>query len=279
MAWRNLSKEQLEETKRQFEDSGYVVQWYAMAMEVILTTLGPDWWKENCLLHSKSPDKFLQTGSQEDPSRYEHQDRVIKLGDMLYSLKDCEGFNIFTESLKRRDLGPAFFELWVANILKESDYSIEFVKEVGKKGQDYDLISKKNESIAFIEAKSRRDQVIFNEKTLLHALERARTQLPKFGPGVIFVEVADTWYKPPENQTIISETIQYFFKNKTQRVNNIVLVWHEWLKINPGRASITLFNIFTHANPFTKLKVPLEIRKITNPIIRIDQQEFKPSFW
>ena len=87
------------------------MQRFAMANEVVLTTLGPEWWKKNCLTTSKKPDEFLAVDDS-DNGRYDHQDRMIKLGDMLYALKDSRGFDAIISSLKTCDLAPTFFELW-----------------------------------------------------------------------------------------------------------------------------------------------------------------------
>jgi hypothetical protein len=94
MVWRVLTKEKLEETKQEFAGSGYVIQWYAMAIEVVLTTLGPEWWKKNCISTSLKADEFLTVPDDSEESVYNHQDRVIKLGHMSYALKDCTGYFI-----------------------------------------------------------------------------------------------------------------------------------------------------------------------------------------
>src|ERR1700682_4748550 len=133
MAWRVLTKHQLEETKKQFAASGYVMQWYAMAMEVILTTLGPEWWKKNCLSTSPKADEFLAITDDSEESGYSHQDRIVKLGHMLYELKDQKGYEAFITSLRTRDLAPTFFELWVANALNQNGFTVEFVEAKGQK--------------------------------------------------------------------------------------------------------------------------------------------------
>ena len=137
MAWKILTREAIEETKRQFAAEGYVAQWYAIAAEVILTTLGPDWWKANILPSASKPDEFLVTKDETEDGNYEHQDRLVTLGHMLYALKDCKGYETFIEALKTRDLEPVFFELTVANQLQKSGCLVEFVEQTGLKGADF----------------------------------------------------------------------------------------------------------------------------------------------
>jgi hypothetical protein len=92
MVWRVLTRDDLEKTKQEFASKGHTTQYYAMAMEVILTTLGPEWWKKNCLTSSTTPDEFLAIPGDSEVSKYNHQDRIIKLGHMLYTLKDCKNY-------------------------------------------------------------------------------------------------------------------------------------------------------------------------------------------
>jgi hypothetical protein len=83
---------------------------------------GPEWWKKNSSTSAVHADEFLRSTDDSEEARYDHQDRIIKLGHMLYALKDRNGYEAFIGSLKTRKLAPTFFELWVANILKENCY-------------------------------------------------------------------------------------------------------------------------------------------------------------
>src|SRR5450759_1121873 len=193
MVWRILTRENLDETKRRFALSGYVMQWYAMAMEVVLTALGPEWWKKNCTTTAMRPDEFLAVSIGSEKDEYNHQDRIIKLGHMLYALKECKGYEAFISSLKTRDLAPTFFEISVANILHQNNFTVEFVETKGQKGEDYDLLAKRSEICISVEAKSRRIGSILGEKTLRYTLETARKQLPTTGPSIVFVSIPHEW--------------------------------------------------------------------------------------
>lgn len=135
MAWKELTREQIEKTKNHFVSGGYILQWYAMASEVILTTMGPDWWKKHCCQNLAIPGGYLKTEDKTEDGRYDHQDLVIKLGHMLYALRHRRGYDYFVESLKLRDLQPAFFELRAAILLQNSGFNLEFVQESGAKGE------------------------------------------------------------------------------------------------------------------------------------------------
>jgi hypothetical protein len=146
MVWKVLTREDLEKTKQRFASLGYVAQWYAMASEVILTTLGPEWWKNNCTTTAIKPDEFLAFPDNSEEDKFNRQDRIIELGHMLYALKECKGYETFISSLRTRDLAPTYFELWVANILYQNKYTVEFVLANGKKGEDYDLLAERSKT-------------------------------------------------------------------------------------------------------------------------------------
>lgn len=277
MVWKNLSKEDLAQTKQHFASSGYVMQWYAMASEVVLTTLGPEWWKNNCTSASSDPDEFLKADDLTEEGRYDHQDRIVKLGHMLYALKSCRGFGAFINSLKSRDLAPTFFELWVANILATSGHEVAFVETSGVRGSDYDLTASRRGHVLHIEAKSRRSSPILCERTLNNALAKARKQLPPTGPSVVFVEIPAEWTMNKDAEIVVGDCIASFFRN-TSRVNGVVICWHKWIGLKPGRASTTL--VRQYDNP----KLSVELGKIVKPIDSsilpdLASQGFVPSFW
>lgn len=279
MVWKNISKEDLAQTKEHFASSGYVMQWYAMASEVILTTLGPEWWKKNCTSASSDPDEFLRTDDLTEEGRYDHLDRIVKLGHMLYAVRTCQGFIAFISSLQTRALAPTFFELWVANILFTNGYKVAFVATTGVRGSDYDLLASRNGHDLHIEAKSRRFGPILDEHTLTNALTKARKQLPPTGPGVVFVEIPVEWTMNNDAETIVGDCIASFFRNTT-RVNGVVLRWHKWIGLDPGRASATLVRQYDNPKP----RVSLQLGRIVKPIdssglSNLASQDFAPSFW
>jgi len=241
------------------------MQWYAMAMEVILTTLGPDWWKKNCTSNAVKPDEFLAVPDDSAQSAYNHQDRIIKLGHMLYALRDCNGFDSFISALVTRDVAPAFFELWVANALRQNEYTIEFVDPLGEKGTDYDLRCDRNTIRLNIEAKSRRAGMLVSENSLRNALKKARTQLPASGPNVIFISIPAEWTTQANAESKITSCIQTFFHNSA-RVNYVVLMWHGWLQLAERMASLTFIRQYDNPNARAPVALETVIKPVTLPL-------------
>jgi hypothetical protein len=279
MVWRALTRESLEETKQKFASSGYVIQWYAMAMEVILTTLGKEWWKTNCTITAIKPDEFLSISDDSEENRLNYQDRIIKLGHMLYALKECKGYETFISSLKTRDMASTYFELWVANTLHQNNFATEFIKAKGKKGEDYDILALRNETTISVEAKSRRSGSILGEKTLRNTLETARKQLPSLGPGIIFVSIPNEWTMDRNAEDVIRNNIDAIYRNSA-RVNYIVLIWHRWIKLDTGNAIVSFVRQYENPNPRTPIALGQVVQPLEMPIkLDPEQQDFTPSFW
>lgn len=279
MVWRILTRESLEQTKHQFASSGYAMQWYAMGMEIVLTTLGPEWWKKNCTTEAIKPDEFLAVPDDSEGSKYNHQDRIIKLGHMLYALRECEGYDSFISSLKTQDVAPTFFELWSANILHQNNFIVVFVKAKGQKEEDYDLFAERDGISLSIEVKSRRAGIVLAEKKLRSTLETARKQLPSSGPGVIFVSIPNDWTMGKSAEDIIGNCINSFFRNSA-RVNYVVLIWHQWLELEKGRASASFVRQYENLSPRSQVELGKVIQPLTVPInLNAEQQDFTPSFW
>jgi hypothetical protein len=250
-----------------------------MASEVILTTLGPTWWKRNCLTTSTCPDEFLKTGEQSETGRYQDQDRVIALGHMLFALKDCPGLQTFITALKTRDLASTFFELWCANILHTNDFDITLVEESGKKGQDYDLIAEKGGHQVGVEVKSRRGNKILSEKTLRNALNKARKQLPPAGPNIIFVTIPVEWTYSEDVESVVQRSIESFFRS-TSRINFVVVMWDRWIELDSGRARASLVRQYENPNPRTQLKLGQPVHPLPIPNdVTPENQPFTPAFW
>lgn len=279
MVWKVLTRESLEETKQEFASSGYVMQWYAMSMEIILTTLGSDWWKKNCLTNSIDPDEFLSLSDDSEDNRYRQQDRIIRLGHMLYALKDCHGYEPFISSLRTRDLSPAFFELVIANSLKNNNFLIEFVKTKGIKGEDYDLLAHLNGTPISVEVKTRRDGIILGENVLKNTLKKAQKQLPSSGPGIIFVSIPNEWTIERNAGEVIENCIDGFFRN-TGRVNYTVLLWHQLINLEIGKASVSFIRQYNNPNPRNQIVLGKIIEPLQVPTsFQAEEPIFKPSFW
>ena len=255
------------------------MQWFAMAQEVILRTLGPEWWKANCTTTSERADPFLRLPTASEGHRSDFEHRIVRLGHMLYQLQDCTGYEDFIEGLKSRDLESTFFELRVAALLKDAGHSVRFVKESSRRGSDYDLSVTVETTPVHVEAKSKRSGDALNAKSLRNKLKAARKQLPPEGPGIIFVGAPIEWAMQVGAEKEIGSVLASFLR-ETGRVNHVILVWEQWLELSKGRGRVTRVRQYDNLQARFPLSRSEIVKTLTGPIsLDPADQRFRPSFW
>jgi len=277
--WKICPTRMLQDTKIHFENKGKDFQMYCMASQVLLFTLGRNWWKDNCAVISESTDPFLIFNENSQEELNLERDRIIKLGHMVYGLKNQEGYKVFINSLKRGDLESDYFELRTANMLHEDGYNVRFVKETGVKTADYDLHCKIIDEEFCVEAKSRRDGIILSEKTLTNTLKKAKGQLPKSMPCVIFVSIPYQWIQDAEAESIIESCIKNFLNN-TKRINFVIVAMHSLHNLEDGKiASVQYYLEYKNESPRIRLKINNLLKSIQPSADNVLKPNFEPSFW
>lgn len=244
--WKDFTREDLQQTKEEFRSDGPLMQAMSMAQEVVLLTLGPDFWRKHCVGKAGPDSSFLRPRDEIEDDRYEFQDRVIRFGDMLFSLKNCDGFEAFLKPLRTNDLESVFFELWTANAFFRSGYTVRFVECSGEKGADYDLSALINGSNVAVEAKTRRLGENSAIPKVRDNLERARNQLPPQGPGVIVLSIPHQWFLA--HRDLVAAEIQAFLRN-TARVNHVLIFSRTWVPQSAGRAYFSITEQFDATRP------------------------------
>lgn len=281
MIFDDFTESMLLGAKEVFKNKPIEIRWYVMSCRILMHAFGKNWLFKNVLSEGVTENEFFKLEENSEISRYINQNRIIRLGHMLYALRNISGFDHFVESIKRRDIEPAYFELTVANMLCEDGYNIRFVNESGIKTQDYDLLCSVDDIQFCVESKSRRYSEVFNTKILLNALKKAKGQLPKTKPGVIFILISDSWLHNKSAEAIVTECVVNYLRT-TERVNKVILIWDIFFESNDKKITSYIYleinnNKTRFSIPVNKLLVPLD-----NPIDalnrNVDDQIFKPSF-
>lgn len=276
MKWRNFTREDIQDTKVEFQTDGPLIQALAMAQEVVLLTLGPEFWKVHCVGKGGPDSSYFRPSGTAESDRYEFQDRVIRFGDMLFTLKDCDGFDAFLKPLRTNDLESVFFELWTANALFKSGYTIRFVECSGEKGSDYDLSAHIDGANVAVEAKTRRLGENSTIPKIRDSLERARNQVPKTGPGVVVVSIPKEWFLT--HHEIIADEVHAFLRNTT-RVNHVIVFSRTWAPHLQGRGYFSITEQFDSVAPRHAFrKNPLLVLGGTSPRSEVEWVEGL-SFW
>ncbi|MGR6738693.1 hypothetical protein [Pseudomonas chlororaphis] len=224
---------------------GYGLQWYIMAGYIIEQTLGVDWYQQNCALESQRTAPFDQS-LEKDVLVLDYHLNFVRLGHMLFLLKDTPGFEQLLTGLSCREFEPVFFELHAAALLVQNGYPIQFIRPTGVKGEDYDLAVDIDGQRVAVEVKARRAGPIKDSRSLKNALKKAKEQLPRTSPGIICIAIS-TEYEVAEAARHIEEEIEatlYHFLSGTKRVNGVLVFWHRWV----GNPPVCMTMVKEHRN-------------------------------
>lgn len=220
----------LRRLEHDFKNRGYGFQWYVMAGYIIEQTLGLDWYRQNCAPEGHRTAPFDQS-LEEDALALDYHLNFVRLGHMLFLLKDTPGLEHLLVDLSHRKFEPVFFELHVAALLTQNGHPIQFIRPTGVKGEDYDLEADVDGQLVAIEVKARRAGPIKDSRSLKNALKKAKEQLPRTSPGAICIAIA-TEYETAEATHHIEEEIEaivYDFLCGTKRVNGVLVFWQRWV--------------------------------------------------
>lgn len=233
---------------------------YVVSKQIIDFLLGYDWAQRNVADELGSSSKrveYFRLGLASEQERFEHTDRIIDLADSLFLLQDSEGFNVMVESL--REVSPMkpdvilmdkIAELTVAKLVVKSGHEAAFVECTGKKGRDFDLqINLGGATNIIAETKCKRVRTADRARSLGNTLGKARRQLSREKPGVLFVQLPTIWVEDSEFAVEAKKVVRHFFRN-TSRVNAIVFFWEEWIRLTAHqRVRLLRFRLETNPSP------------------------------
>lgn len=107
------------------------------------------------------------------------QNKIMRLGHYLYGLREMTNFSHLVDGLKRKEFDAALTEVYSAYVFKDSGNLIEFVKESGVRGEDFDLrVTTKDERTFNVECKNRSKESN-TIKTLDNVINHSFDQFPQ----------------------------------------------------------------------------------------------------
>ncbi len=216
---------------------------YGLAIEVLRFYLESEWVNTNVFPFEKvttsqahSRRSFLRTESSKHDEKFEYQDRVIKLAELLFNLCSVEGFEEKLEDLSNKDLESVYAELQCAGFIAHRSIPFRFVTPSGTRGCDYDveMLNVEGKPIP-TEIKTKVEGTAISMSTIKSSLDAARRQLPSGCPGVAFVKIPEAWVSDPEVAEQVAQALEEFFRNTT-RVAAIVFFWEEWMLLSTGQS-------------------------------------------
>jgi hypothetical protein len=222
---------------------------YAAAVFIIRMFLSDRWCAKT--LFPPTPDPYLANQSG-DFGRFKFQDRVVALGELLLNLRRIDGADHRVEALKTESLETAVGELEGARLLMSSAIPFRFVKPAGSLGQDYDVQAMIDGSPVACEMKAKLEQTEPSQTSVRDTLNRARGQLPRDQPGVVFLKLPETWATSQAGRAAVEEGMRAAF-DRTHRIAAVIAHWERWQALDSGAVRIVMFKHFSNSRARLRL--------------------------
>jgi len=262
--------------RSEIKSLSYGIQWHIIAEYIIAEALSNEWLEKNISINSRRAAPFDQE-LDEAASILDFHMSCVRLGHMLYLLKDSPGFDNLLADAATRDFEPVFFEMHAASLLVSNGYPVTFVRPTGVKGQDYDLQAEIDGHSVAVEVKARRGGLIENTTMLKNTLRKAKKQLPANTPSIICIALS-TEYKDADSRQHAKGEINnaiYDFLRGTKQINVVIAFWNTW-EGEPLKCT-TLATEYRNHEARNYLGRPWLIAPQKTPVAAVIQNNF-PSF-
>jgi hypothetical protein len=203
------------------------------------------------------PDPFLGADKKNASgnSWYGYSLRILLIGETLFGLRLCNGFEEFCKRLRQRDLRSAFYELLGARIFLRAGFEIYGRPITGVKGQDFDFHAVRDSEAINVEVTSLTAQ-IYSPKTLANSLHDKRRQVPKSAPAIVICVLPDSWSADQNVWNLHIPKICKQFLRTTQRINGVLYLMERYLGENSsgGGGMVLHQNAVLNARPYFQIK-------------------------
>ena len=227
----------------QGEQIGRGVLTYLVSTSILNFYLGSDWTKRNIFLRGGNTAKipellrpnsedigFLSNENSTPQEPDAPTNKTIKaieitmgLANTLYNLQGVRGFRRKIQEYKNENVEAFFTELQSAQILCHVGAYLEFPEPVGKKALDYDIIAKlPDEVVIACDAKCKVESATYSPAAIKNVIRKARSQLPKHLPTVVFIKVPESWAEAGELYTTFGNVITDALRGTT-RVSAVIV--------------------------------------------------------
>jgi hypothetical protein len=190
---------------------------------VLCRVFGQEW----CERHIINPNgadasEYLKLDFTNDIARELKSLRMAHLAEMVFNLHPIPGFDSCIAQMKNGEIESGFAELEFGKLLYINDIEFCFVDPRNRaKGEAYDYeVTFPDGLTACADAKCKIEAHEATQTSVENTLIKARKQLPKDRPGIIFVKVQPHWFTDPEIYSMLGKVTREFFRN-TRRIISV----------------------------------------------------------
>jgi hypothetical protein len=200
---------------------------------------------EKYIKPSMDPDPYMLNISSDSSAdlRFRSMERIASLADYLYRLRKERGFDILIERLTSgRDMRSVYLESAIASHYKQLGFSVEILPLSGKRGHDFDFKAKRGPQHINVEVTGSTKSE-YSANNIANILYGKRSQLPDSGPGFIYCIISQEWIEKDKSvlRKIEHETLKFYQKTRTGRINAVVYTLSIMKRIGEGAAFRTVY--------------------------------------
>lgn len=174
----------------------------ALSEDIIDSHLGSGWFKTHVDGSASSNQTHDYLRFDGPPAvRLLAAHRVHEVARRLYQLQSYPWFDEILRRVQKQGLSGAGFELDIVFLLHNLLASVTPRKEVGIKGEDYDILLQVGGLEVPVEAKTKDDGTAYTNATVIDTVKQAARQLPKGSNGVVFLRIPSGWVGPSLAET------------------------------------------------------------------------------
>lgn len=167
---------------------------YRMAVCILRYYLGEEW-DDQKIRSQDEFDPFMLNGRvREGDTGWTNQLRVIRLGDSLFQLRNCQNFNLLCERFKIRvtDTKACFTEAQIASAFSSEGLQVEIVQESGMRGTDFDFLAHGRKQDVSVEVTTKNPGPL-TTGTIKNTLRKKRSQVPSERAALLFIIIPEEW--------------------------------------------------------------------------------------
>lgn len=212
----------------------------ALSLVILRNFMGEEWVMANIV--EKQPGQDYFRAEADSKERYKFTSRVITFAEMMFNMRDVEGFARRVEEMRTiTDVESVVAELQGAATIKAAGFDLRF-RDVG-----YDADILVSHDFMAVEIKRKIESTEPSISSVANSLEKARSQLPSDRASFIFLNIPDTWLGHPDAAGFTETAIKQLFQ-RSGRISTVVLWWEEFVA-DETEGWWRIFRIGEHRNP------------------------------
>ena len=209
-----------DELPKEWAGQNSELQSFAVSAAVVRGLLGERWFNRHVMPNSRNYGIFTINDSSFkafESSMF----RIIDLAELLFNLQHVHGFDECIDRLRSGDLEGTYAELDLGRMLYLNRAAFRYVIPTQRIGHDYDVeIIYDNGLTVCGDSKCKIESAAFSNSTIKTTLDRARSQLPKDKPGIVFVKFPPQWKEIANCEDLLFSAARSFLRT-TRRVVSV----------------------------------------------------------